>query len=161
MDKTGWFCEPEAVGMETVWDKIHYNPALGKSMSWNFEQYVPQVVIVAIGQNDSHPQDYMAQDYDGERAWVWRERYKSFLKKLRETYPDARIICCTTLLNHNSAWDRSIGQTVRELKDEKITQYLFRRGGCGTPGHLRVSEAEEMAEELAAYIGKLGIEGWS
>lgn len=160
MDKTGWFYEPEAIGMETVWDKIHYNPVLGKTMQWDFEQYIPQVIIVAIGQNDSHPQDYMAQDYDGEQAAAWREHYKNFLKKLRETYPDARIICCTTLLNHDEAWDISIRQVVQELKDEKITQHLFRRGGNGTPGHLRIPEAQEMADELVAYIEKIGIEGW-
>lgn len=160
MDKTGWFCEPEAIGMETVWDKIHYNPMLGKTMNWNFRQYIPQVVIVAIGQNDSHPQDYMAREYDGEQAVKWRVHYRFFLEKLREMYPEARIICCTTLLNHDAAWDRSVGQVVRELKDEKITQYRFKRGGCGTPGHLRIPEAQEMADELAAYMETLGIEGW-
>lgn len=161
MDKTGWFYEPEAIGMETVWDKIHYNPVLGKTMQWDFEQYIPQVVIVAIGQNDSHPQDYMAQEYDGGRAAAWRKHYKNFLEKLRETYPDARIICCTTLLKHDEAWDRSIRQVVQELKDEKITQYLFRRCGSGTPGHLRIPEAQEMTDELVAYIEKIGIEGWN
>ena len=30
----------------------------------------------------------------------------------------------------------------------------------GTPGHLRIAEAEEMAEELFAYIENLPIEGW-
>lgn len=160
MDRTGWFCEPEAVGMETAWDKIHYNPGLGKFMQWDFGQYIPQAVIVAIGQNDSHPRDYMAGEYDGEQAVLWRKRYKVFLGNLRKTYPAARIICCTTLLYHDEAWDKAIGQVVRELGDEKVTQYLFRRGGRGTPGHLRIPEAQEMAEELAAYMEKLGIEGW-
>lgn len=161
MDKTGWFYDPDAIGMESVWDKIHYNPVFGKPMRWDFEQYIPQVVIVAIGQNDSHPQDYMAQDYDGEQAVIWRRHYKKFLENLRKTYPKASIICCTTLLNHDSAWDRSIGQVVQELEDEKITQYLFKRGGRGTPGHLRIPEALEMADELAEYMEKLEIEGWN
>lgn len=160
MDKTGWFCEPEAIGMESIWDKVHYNPMLGPSVQWDFEQYIPQVVIVAIGQNDSHPQDYMALEYNGEQAGTWRTHYKRFLEKLRETYPNARIICCTTLLNHDPAWDRAIGQVVGELADERITQYLFRRCGSGTPGHLRIPEAQEMADELAAYIETLEIEGW-
>lgn len=161
MDRTGYFCEPEAVGMETAWDKIHYNPALGKPMQWDFGQYIPQVVIVAIGQNDSHPQDYMALEYDGERAEEWRKHYKAFLLNIRKTYPDAKIICCTTLLSHDKAWDMSIGQVVRELGDEKITQYLFKRNGRGTLGHLRIQEAQEMADELAEYIEKLDIEGWN
>lgn len=35
---------------------------------------------------------------------------------------------------------------------------MFRRNGKGTPGHLRIPEAEEMAEELSAYIENLDIE---
>ena len=161
MDKTGWFCEPKAIGMETVWDKIHYNPMLGSATRWDFSQYIPQVVIVAIGQNDSHPQDYMAQDDKGAQASAWRKHYKIFLENLRRTYPNANIICCTTLLCHDAAWDRAIGQAVREMNDEKITQYLFKRNGSATPGHLRSPEAQEMADEIAAYIETLDIADWN
>ena len=160
MDGTGWFHAPDYIGMETAWDKIHYNPDFGKMTEWDFTGYIPQVVIVAIGQNDSNPEDYMKEDYDGEKAVKWRERYKGFLKKLRAKYPRAQIVCCTTLLCHDRAWDGAVGQVVKELRDDKITQYLFRRNGAGTPGHLRIPEAEEMAEELSAYIKGLDIEGW-
>lgn len=160
MDKTGWFYEPEAIGMETAWNKIHYNPMFGDTTEWDFEKYTPDVVIVAIGQNDSHPVDYMKEEYDGEKAVLWRTHYLEFLKTLRGTYPEAQIICCTTLLNHDESWDRAIGEAVGQMEDEKVTQYLFKRNGKGTPGHLRIPEAEEMAEELAAYIESLHIEGW-
>ena len=46
------------------------------------------------------------------------------------------------------------------MEDEEITQHLFKRNGRGTPGHLRISEAKEMAEELAAYIENLNVKGW-
>lgn len=160
MDNTGWFEEPNAVGMESAWNKLHYQPHLGTPTPWDFSGWTPQVVVVAFGQNDSHPEDYMAADPDGERSQLWRAHYKAFLQGLRKTYPDAYIICCTTLLGHDPAWDISIGQVCRELGDAKITQYLYRRNGRGTPGHLRIPEAEEMAEELSAYIKSLHIEGW-
>lgn len=160
MDHTGWYYEPNAIGMETVWNKIHYNPQFGDATEWDFGNYIPHVVIVAIGQNDSHPMDYMKEDYAGEKSVLWRKSYKGFLRKLRSVYPDARIVCITTLLNHDESWDRAIGQVVEELKDEKITQYLFRRNGKGTPGHPRIAEAEEMSEELTKYIEGLQIEGW-
>ena len=160
LNQTGWFYEPKAIGMEYAWDKIHYNPQFGEGMKWNFEEYIPQVVIVAIGQNDNHPDDYMAQDYNSEKSEKWRKGYACFLKKLRSQYPKAQIICCTTLLCHDSSWDRSIGQVVREFGDDKVTQYLFQRNGKGTKGHLRIPEAEEMAQELASYIEGLNIEGW-
>ena len=41
------------------------------------------------------------------------------------------------------------------MDDEKITHYVFKRNGMGTPGHLRIPEAYEMAGELEEYIGRL------
>lgn len=42
-----------------------------------------------------------------------------------------------------------------------ITHYVYGRNGCGTPGHLRIQEACEMATELTEYIEGLEIEGWN
>lgn len=161
MDGIGWFNEPGYIGMDNVWDKVHYNPVFGESTLWDFAQYTPQVVLVAIGQNDSHPEDFMKEDYHGEKAKLWRIKYGEFLEKLRRRYPEAHIICHTTLLNHDKAWDEAIEEACAQMADEKITHYVFRRNGRGTPGHLRIPEAEEMAEELAAYIGSLHVKGWN
>lgn len=160
LDHTGWFYEPEAVGMESAWDKVHYNPQFNCVTKWDFTRYTPQVVIVAIGQNDNHPVDYMKEDYDSEQSVNWRSHYKKFIQTLRNQYPDAHIVCITTLLEHDPSWDKAIGQVVQELEDEKVTQCLFKRNGKGTPGHLRIPEAEEMSDELAEYINGLDITEW-
>lgn len=161
MDGIGWFEEPNNIGMESVWDKVHYHPGLGEATPWDFTCYTPHVVIVAVGQNDSHPEDFMKEDYHGEKAELWRKKYKDFLDKLREKYPQAHIICCTTLLGHDKSWDDAIGEVCDKAADEKITHYVFRRNGRGTPGHLRIPEAEEMAQELTTYIESLHVEGWN
>lgn len=160
LDNTGWYHEPDYIGMEQVWNKMRYNPDYGTVKEWDFSKYTPDIVIVAIGQNDSHPDDYMKTDYEGEKAKNWRTHYRQFLAKLRETYPDAWIICCTTLLQHDIGWDMSISQAVLDIADKKISHCVFQRNGKATPGHLRIPEAEEMAEELCHYIRSLNIEGY-
>lgn len=160
LDNTGWYHEPDYIGMEQVWNKMRYNPDYGTVKEWDFSKYPPDIVIVAIGQNDSHPDDYMKTDYEGEKAKNWRIHYRQFLAKLRETYPDAWIICCTTLLQHDIGWDMSISQAVLDIADKKISHCVFQRNGKATPGHLRIPEAEEMAEELCHYIHSLNIEGY-
>ena len=155
MDGEGWYHEPEQIGMETVWNKVHYNTRLSGMSDWDFSKYIPQVVIVAVGQNDCHPEDYMKEEYCHPQARKWREHYMNFLRKLRSVYSEAYIICCTTLLNHDESWDDAIAQVVKNMDDKKITQYVFKRNGMGTPGHLRIPEAYEMAEELEEYIGTL------
>lgn len=160
LDHTGWFCAPDYIGMESVWDKVHYHPGFGAPTTWDFNAYQPQVVILAIGQNDSHPNDYMKEAYDCAEAVYWRKRYEEFIRKLREVYPDAWIILSTTILCHDEAWDRAIEAVCRETRDEKLRHFMYTRNGTGTPGHIRISEAEEMSDELAAYIKTLDVEGW-
>ena len=145
LDNTGWYHEPDYIGMEQVWNKMRYNPDYGTVKEWDFSKYTPDIVIVAIGQNDSHPDDYMKTDYEGEKAKNWSTHYRQFLAKLRETY---------------IGWDMSISQAVLDIADKKISHCVFQRNGKATPGHLRIPEAEEMAEELCHYIHSLNIEGY-
>lgn len=160
LDATGWFYEPNYIGMEQVYDKIKYHPDLGKIENWDFLLYRPHVVIVAIGQNDSNPEDYMASDPEGEKTEKWKRHYKQFLLRLREIYPKAVIIPTTTILVHSPNWDEAIKAVCKELNDKNIHHFLYKRNGVGTPGHIRISEAEEMSEELSAFILSLGDEIW-
>lgn len=160
LDGTGWFCAPDYIGMESCYDKIEYQPELSEVKQWNFKNYTPQVVIVAIGQNDNHPRDYMAEDEDGEQAQNWKKHYEYFVRKLLEIYPDSQIILTTTLLRHDPAWDRAIDEVCGRIGEERVHHFLYQRNGSATPGHLRVPEAEEMAEELTAYINRLGEVIW-
>lgn len=160
LDKTGWFAAPEYVGMESIYDKIEYFKELSEEKQWDFSKYIPHVVIVAIGQNDSNPDDYMATDPEGEKAHYWKQKYMKFIKRLREIYPNAQIILSTTILEHDAAWDAAIEQVCQELKDPGIHHFLYEQNGVGTKGHIRISEAEKMAEELSTYIEQLGEEIW-
>ena len=55
-------------------------------------------------------------------------------------------------MEHDIAWDRAIEEVCESVEDTKVHHFLYRKNGCGTKGHIRIPEAEEMAEELAAYI---------
>ncbi len=160
---TGWFSEPDYIGMEEIYDKIQYHPQLGPQKQWDFNRYRPHVVIVAIGQNDSHPEDYMAEDYEGAKAVRWRERYKGFIRRLRRIYPQAVLVLATTILNHDAGWDRAIEETAEELRKEdgNLYHFLYSNNGTGTPGHIRIPEAERMAAELTAFLEGLGEGIWA
>lgn len=152
LNRTGWFHGPEFMGMEYVYDKIAYNPSLGNASSWDFKRYTPDVVVIAIGQNDANPDNYMAEDPHGEKALAWKKAYIKFVQTIRSIHGYSWIILCTTLLEHHENWDVAIGEACREMKDERIRHLVYKRNGRGTPGHLRIPEAEEMAEELTAFI---------
>lgn len=178
MAGTGWFGAPELQGMEQIYDRVKYYPDIEKATKWDFSKYTPHVVIIAVGQNDAHPYDFMKEDYYGKQAVCWREHYKAFILRIRGLYPNALIICGTTILMHDEAWDRAIDEVVMSLNggiaanagpeaegdadgtDKKIRHFLYTLNGKGTPGHIRIPEAEMMGMELSRYIESFGEEIW-
>lgn len=157
---TGYYCVPQLIGMEQMYDKIECNPYLAPTEEWDFSRYTPHVVVVAIGQNDNHPEDYMQPGLNNPKAEHWMEHYAAFIRRLRSRYPRATILLTTTILNHHPNWDVAIGTVCERLADPKIHHFLYSRNGCGTPGHIRRPEAENMADELSAYIASLGEKIW-
>ena len=156
LDQTGWFCGPDYVGMESIYDKIQYNPQLGDLKPWYFDCWKPHVAVVAIGQNDANPENYMAEEYLSEKSQNWRRHYKFFIEKLMDLYPKAHFVLTTTILGHDGSWDRAIDEVCKEIDSRRVHHFLYEKNGCGTPGHIRIPEAEKMAEELSSFIESLG-----
>ena len=165
LDDTGYFNQIDengrhAQGMESCFDKIEFNRNYDVYKDWDFSKYTPHVVIVALGQNDAHPIDYMKENFNNEKSIYWRKKYKDFIEKLMSLYPLATIILTTTILIHDSAWDRAIEEVCLDINSKRVKHYKYRRNGSGTPGHVRIEESKEMAAELFEYINSLSIE-WS
>jgi hypothetical protein len=155
MDGQGWFHEPEQVGMESAWNKIRFNKTFGELIEWDFDQYTPQVVVVAIGQNDNHPFDYMEEDYMCEKAVLWREHYTTLLKNLRQVYPKASIVCCTTLLEHDGSWDKAIDDVVVSLdvfREKFICNLDACKGQCCIEGDAGAPLEEEEVAKLEKVL---------
>lgn len=156
----GWVAPPHYPGMEFMWDKLHYHPQLGSASDWDFRLYTPHIVIIAVAQNDSNPDDYMRTDPEGVRAEYWKYKYGELVKNIRSKYPKAFIILTTTLLCHDRNWDDAIDEVCNKLGDERVVHFVYKRNGCGTMGHLRIPEAEEMAGELTDFINGLTVPVW-
>lgn len=164
-DGTGYYHAPTYIGMETAYDKICYFPeAEGGYSNWDFSKYTPHVVVFAVGQNDQHHEGHPDVDItEPIYREKWKTAYKKIIRDLRSKYPNATFIMILTLLMHSPDWDKAINEIVEELKsegDDKISHLMFKRTGKATPGHPRISEQCEMAEELTAYISNMGDSIW-
>jgi hypothetical protein len=152
LNNAGYFHTPNSIGMESIYDKLHFNPDLGKVTNWDFKEYIPQVVVIDIGQYDAVPEDYMKKDKDGEKSKTWRKHYREFVLNLREKYPNALIILTTTIMKHHPSWDRAIGHICQELNDEKILHFLYSWNGRGTALSTSLQWAEQMSFELSMFV---------
>lgn len=160
MDGAGWFYPPHYTGMESIYDKIQYHPDLGPAKKWDFRLYRPHIVIIEIGHNDNHPVDYFPENINSENWVKWRKHYRQFIEKIRSIYPEAVIILTTSIVMHYPSLDRSIDEVCKNTGDDKIYHYMYKRNGQATPGHVRVSEADEMSDELKFFIDSLGDSVW-
>ncbi len=155
-DKTGYFNGPEldtCLGVLSCYDKLQYNPGVKLPVTkWDFSRYIPDICVIAIGQNDANPGNIMAEDYDGEKAAEWRKAYKGFIETLMDKYKGCSFILTTTLLMHDPAWDKAIEEVCRDIGSDRVHHFMYTRNGSATPGHPRIAEHEEMARELTEYI---------
>ncbi|MCD8094744.1 MAG: electron transporter RnfD [Ruminococcus sp.] len=155
-DNTGYYHAPDYIGMEMAYNKVCYFPeALGGMSEWDFSRYTPDIVIFAVGQNDPHNE--YGDDFDIDNPdyrLKWKNGYKKIINDLRSKYPKAYFVLILTVLEHENGWDKAVEEISAEL-DEKVSYLKFTRAGKATPGHPRIYEQYEMAEELTAYLSKL------
>ena len=157
LDHTGYFYGPAVetlTGLESTYDKLSYVPyAPCGTSEWDFSRYTPDFVIFAIGQNDANPDPDAV--FDKAYTEKWKAKYKEILLDLKTRYKTARFIIITTVLKHEMKWEYILDELCAELADPAVTRLRFRRAGLATDGHPRITEQEEMAEELTAYIKQL------
>jgi hypothetical protein len=150
-----WF--PEV--MPDIYDRL--NPA-DSSSKWNFSDYVPDIVVVNLFQNDSwllnmpdHAQ-FKARfgTVKPSEDFIIRA-YKDFIQNVRSKYPKATIICCLGNMDatrEGSKWPGYIDTAVALLNDKKIVIHYFPYKN--TPGHPVIKEQQAMADDLINYIEK-------
>lgn len=138
------------IGMETVYKQMGYEPHF-ELTEWDFSRYTPDYVIIALGQNDANPDP--KRIYEKEYREKWKSVYKNMVLDLNEKYGGkARFIVITTVLMHEPTWDDALDEIVNELAMDNVKRFKFRRNGAATPGHPRIPEQTEMADELYGFI---------
>lgn len=155
-DGTGYFHHPDYIGLESVYDKLCYFPEGGLSQ-WDFSRYTPDIVVIAIGQNDKHNGRTDSDDInisDPDYRKVWKTAYIKMVRDLDKKYSSPKFVLTTTILMHDADWDNAIEEIKNELNEMGIKAYhnLFTRNGAATPGHPRLAEHNEMAGELTKFI---------
>ncbi len=124
---------------------------------WDFTGYTPDVVCINLGTNDTSTGLF-------DEA-IFADSCRSLLEKLRNHYPDARIVYLTGPMM-NSANTKKVTDAVQgifhELNDPKLSlfQMSIQTGEFGFGGdyHPTVAQHWKNALELVNYLK--GITGW-
>ncbi len=140
-------CDMDIV-MPDVYDKLNMRD---NKFEWDFSEYQPDVVTVALGQNDG------IQD-----STEFCTRYVDFVHTLRGKYKDAKIILLTSPMGDETLtltlknYLASVTETLHKEGDENVHTFFFSRSfnnGCG--GHPDLVQHQEIAGELAGFLSGL------
>jgi lysophospholipase L1-like esterase len=137
-------CEMD-ITMPRVFDKINMRDNSGE---WDFSGFHPDVVTIALGQNDGK-QDSVA----------FSEAYVAFVAEVRALYPGAAIVCLSSPMADEGLnavlqnYLTGVVNRANESGDERVYKYFFSKRynrGCGD--HPDLQQHGEIARELTAYI---------
>ena len=157
-DGTGYYEQPDTKGLEFTYNKLKYNPRYPTS-DWDFNRFIPHLIIIAIGQNDAFPNPDCLKDKAYYERWV--NKYIEIVMELHNHSPKATFVLANTVLMHDTAWDDILEDIKDRLADKiKVHHFMYKRNGAATPGHPRIPEQQEMADELIEFLNSLPQSTW-
>lgn len=156
------------IGITISWfpliEKEMYNrlDATDSTSRWDFSQYIPDVVVINLLQNDSwlvnrpdHEQfKYRFGTQKPSEEFIISE-YRNFVQSVRAVYPSAKIICMMgnmDITRDGSVWPSYVTKAVEQLNDKNI--YTLFVPFKNTSGHPKTKEQKEMADVLISFIDK-------
>ena len=136
----------QGTGTESFYDKLK---PLKDSPEWDFSNYHPDLVIIALGQNDSGS-IRIGRDVSAE---TWKKHYKQLIANLRAKYPETYFIGMFPNMYHDRAWDNYITEAIAEYREEYNDDRIFSLiHEQVTPGHPRIGEQQQMSDTLTEFI---------
>ena len=128
--------------------------------AWDFRSYVPDVIVLNLGTNDS---SIIALNKEEDRGIeLFKQDYLQFLHMIREKNgPKPYIICALGSMDYFLYNDiqEAVKQFTTEHHDERIRCFKYHRirpdEGIGACYHPYVTTQQRMGEEIADYIRNL------
>ena len=126
-----------------------------KHTEWDFNSFVPDVIVVNLGTNDNFYTKGIAERIEG-----FREAYAEFIRHIREKNPDSYIICALGMMG--AELYPAIEEAVQSLGDSKVYTLEFDvqrdEDGIGCEQHPNYVTHNKAAVKLSKKISS--VTGW-
>ncbi|MBR6426951.1 MAG: hypothetical protein IKS28_03905 [Clostridia bacterium] len=139
--------EDGGISLPMIFDYCNYYDDSGKT-KWDHSSFVPDIVIINIGTNDKT--SVLESEKNRQR---WFDTYVEFLHKVKETYPDAPIICCygsmfddKTDLDLQKVVETALNDGLSDIYYLRFPKNDLRKFGRGVGNHPTVAKHKSDAE---------------
>lgn len=137
------------------WQTTEYHP-------WDNARYVPDVVVIALGANDSSWLGKLSDNEQVEYLQKFKQAYLDFLENLYRLYPDTTIIASSEIIPYGDPVPAKIKEAVAQWNQTNPEHYVysFQESGFAdakdrtTPGegHPNVEMNQIAGKQLADFI---------
>lgn len=138
-------------------DQVH---TFARNQAWDFEQWIPNVVVIGLGLNDYNAFGGYSGPVAPENRELYISRYHEFIATIRDAYPGVRVLAVAA---NGLEWLKSaIGQVVEEENaaghgDVFYADYPYYDGGYANY-HPTVATHRLIAERLITAMD--GMNPW-
>ena len=123
-------------------------------IEWDFESFVPDVIVVNLGTNDMSFTKKIP-----ERVNAFKEAYKKFILHIREKNPTSEIFCVLGMMGRELC--PAIEEAAAEMNDKKVRALgldeQLEADGIGAEKHPNFVTHKKAAEKIIAEIKRTGV----
>lgn len=121
---------------------------------WNFSSWVPDLIVCTLGLNDMSGLKEKDGSYASATVQLFRNTYKNFIKRLKNSYPNVKILLV-------AAYPDWIQKNVKLIVDEEnlegnnnlyYTKFDYFEGGYVANGHPTVETDKKIADQIIKAI---------
>ena len=147
---SGMVCDWKGKTEESIPVKFNHTLMDAASPLWDFNQWIPDVVVVSLGLNDHSGLRGKDGKITEEKSALFRKTYHEFLETIRTVYPNVKIVAV-------AAFPEWIQINVKQVVDEEKKSgkqdiyYTFFdefAGGYVANGHPTVETHQKMADQI-------------
>lgn len=128
---------------------------IDKHVEWNFNSFVPDVIVINLGTNDNFYTKGIAERIEG-----FKHAYENFVRKIRKKNPNSHIICALGMMGIELY--PAIEDVVNNINDNKVCTLEFdvqrKEDGIGCENHPNYITHNKAAVKLTEKISELT--GW-
>ena len=138
-------------------DKFNRTNVQTANPVWDFEQWIPNLVVIGLGLNDYSGFGGYEGSLAESETELYKTQYHEFIGTIRDHYAGIRIVAVAT---HVEWMRETIAEIVSEENeagnlDVSYAQYSYYEGGYVNSGHPNVATHHGIAEELIAVIDSI------
>lgn len=143
---------PKEGDRQTMPMEYDYTMLYEHDHEWDHSKFHPDIICINLGTNDTSEDNYDIAIYE--------ERYREFLRHLRDLHPHAKIVLLTGCMLQGQALT-DVKTVLDRLASENEGLFRFDMSpqtgelGYGASWHPSVRQAERMAEELIPFLRRV------